>query len=154
MPRSSNPSVWQDTAKRLGANLRAARERLGLAQLDVAERMGTPRSQVGNIELGKINVTLETILKAAEAVETDPKVLLVDTLWSSGRRPYHDRSVPETDEVYSAAELEEKLRIVHGEAAALAVSRPEAELVSGITSTLFQAMRAEIRRVRDRRRKP
>lgn len=60
----------------LGANLRAARKRLGLTQEQVAERSGVHATEVSRIEAGKRDPQVSTLLRLAKAVEASPGDLL------------------------------------------------------------------------------
>jgi transcriptional regulator with XRE-family HTH domain len=60
----------------LGKNLRAAREKLGLTQEEVAERSGVQAGEVSRIERGKRDPQVSTLEKLAGAVELPPGRLL------------------------------------------------------------------------------
>jgi transcriptional regulator with XRE-family HTH domain len=60
----------------LGRNLRAARQRLGLTQEQVAERSGVQAGEVSRVELGKRDPRVSTLEKLAVAVEVEPGQLL------------------------------------------------------------------------------
>ncbi|HTR75365.1 MAG TPA: helix-turn-helix transcriptional regulator [Solirubrobacterales bacterium] len=60
----------------LGANLKAARTKLGLTQEQVAERSGVHPTEVSRIEAGKRDPQVSTIEKLARAVELRPGELL------------------------------------------------------------------------------
>ncbi|HKB51369.1 MAG TPA: helix-turn-helix transcriptional regulator [Solirubrobacterales bacterium] len=61
----------------LGANLREARERLGLTQGQVAQRSGVHSTEVSRIEAGKRDPKVSTVERLARAVEVKPGQLLV-----------------------------------------------------------------------------
>ena len=52
----------------LGARVRAERERLGLTQAELAERMGTTQPTVARVEAGGVTPSLDTLHRAAEAL--------------------------------------------------------------------------------------
>lgn len=56
----------------LGANLREARERLGLTQEQVAQRSGVHATEVSRIEAGKRDPQVSTVRRLAKAVEVKP----------------------------------------------------------------------------------
>lgn len=60
----------------LGGNLRAARERLGLTQEEVAHRSGVHATEVSRIESGKRDPQVSTLERLAKAVEVKPGQLL------------------------------------------------------------------------------
>jgi transcriptional regulator with XRE-family HTH domain len=60
----------------LGSNLRAAREKLGLTQEEVAERSGVHATEISRMEAGKRDPQVSTLLKLAAAVEVPPGQLL------------------------------------------------------------------------------
>jgi transcriptional regulator with XRE-family HTH domain len=60
----------------LGANLKAARRRLGLTQEQVAHRSGVHATEVSRIEAGKRDPQVSTLLKLAKALEVSPGQLL------------------------------------------------------------------------------
>jgi transcriptional regulator with XRE-family HTH domain len=66
----------------IGTNLRAARERLGLSQEQVANRCGVHATEVSRIEGGKRDPRVSTVVRLARAVEVEPAELL--------RRPASD----------------------------------------------------------------
>lgn len=59
-----------------GTNLRAARERLGLTQEEVAQRSGVHSTEVSRIEAGKRDPKVSTLERLARAVEVKPGRLL------------------------------------------------------------------------------
>lgn len=59
-----------------GSNLRAARERLGLTQEEVAQRSGVHSTEVSRIEAGKRDPKVSTLERLAKAVEVKPGRLL------------------------------------------------------------------------------
>ena len=52
-----------------GRNVKAARQKAGLTQTDLAERSGISRVDISRIEGGQINVTLRTMRKLAAAFD-------------------------------------------------------------------------------------
>ena len=60
----------------LGANLRDARERLGLTQEQVSDRSGVQAGEVSRIERGKRDPKVSTLEKLAAALEVEPAELL------------------------------------------------------------------------------
>jgi transcriptional regulator with XRE-family HTH domain len=60
----------------LGSNLRAAREKLGLTQEEVAERSGVHATEISRMEAGKRDPQVSTLRKLAKAVEVPPGQLL------------------------------------------------------------------------------
>lgn len=62
--------------QRLGRTIRAARLEMKLSQEDFAERADIHRTYVGQIELGKVNVSWENISRVARALKMKPSELL------------------------------------------------------------------------------
>lgn len=60
----------------LGANLREARERLGLTQEQVAQRSGVHATEVSRIESDKRDPQVSTVRRLAKAVQVKPGQLL------------------------------------------------------------------------------
>lgn len=56
--------------------MRAARERLGLTQEEVAQRSGVHSTEVSRIEAGKRDPKISTLERLARAVEVKPGRLL------------------------------------------------------------------------------
>ena len=54
-----------------GKNCRDARLKKGLSQQEVAAATGIAQPRLAQIELGKINVTLETMMRIARVVDHD-----------------------------------------------------------------------------------
>jgi DNA adenine methylase len=50
-----------------GNRIKELRKEMFLSQLELAQRSGIDRSQICKIEQGKVNVTLETMLKLSTA---------------------------------------------------------------------------------------
>lgn len=65
-------------------HLKAARERLGLTQAQLAERLGVTRSYVGQMESGALVPTLDKIHEQALRLGVDPHAL--DPRLASTRR--------------------------------------------------------------------
>jgi transcriptional regulator with XRE-family HTH domain len=51
--------------RQVGRNLKAARTRRGLKQIDVHEESGITYRHYQNIEAGKVNLTIETLFRLA-----------------------------------------------------------------------------------------
>lgn len=60
----------------LGTHIRQLRESKNLSQQDLANDCNIPKSQVARIERAKINTTVRTLIKIANALEIEPKELL------------------------------------------------------------------------------
>jgi transcriptional regulator with XRE-family HTH domain len=56
--------------KRLGANVRALREKMDISQEKLAEIADLDRTYVGGLERGERNATLGSILRIAKALKT------------------------------------------------------------------------------------
>lgn len=52
----------------LGARVRVERERLGLTQAELAERMGTTQPTIARLEAGGVTPSLDTLHRAAESL--------------------------------------------------------------------------------------
>ncbi len=57
-------------------NLRHLRSEIGMSQSELARRTGLPASHICNLEGGKLNPSLGTLAKIAEALDTTPSNLL------------------------------------------------------------------------------
>ncbi|WP_289169190.1 helix-turn-helix transcriptional regulator [uncultured Pseudoalteromonas sp.] len=66
----------KDLAKVLGANIRAKRKVLGVAQDVLALECGLDRSYMGRIERGEVNITIEKLYKIAASLNCSPATLL------------------------------------------------------------------------------
>ena len=55
----------------IGKKLQAARMARGLSQVDLGRRFGVERNNLQKWESGKLNVTIETLLKLAAALDAD-----------------------------------------------------------------------------------
>lgn len=60
---------------RLGANIKACRERLGLAQTTLGERSGIHRTYINQLENGHKNLTVVVLSRLADALGTTPSAL-------------------------------------------------------------------------------
>ncbi len=61
---------------RVGRNLRAHREALGLSQEAFAELVGVHRTYMGGLERGERNITLRSLERIAATIGVDPLDLL------------------------------------------------------------------------------
>lgn len=57
-------------------NVRACREKKGLSQYDLAERLGTSQTWVNNVELGKKAVGMKTLIKFAMCLKVEADELI------------------------------------------------------------------------------
>lgn len=62
----------------LGQNVRAIRSGRGLSQEEFAELLGVHRTYVGGIERGERNLSLRSVERLADALDTEPLALLVN----------------------------------------------------------------------------
>ena len=67
-----------DIREVFGANLQYFREKAGLSQAALADRMGVDRAHVSAMERGQQNVTIITLWHVAEALDVKPADLLDD----------------------------------------------------------------------------
>jgi len=65
--------------KQFGENVRRRRQRLQLSQEELADKAGLHRTYIGSIERGERNVSLDNIVRIAEALGMKPAVLLGGT---------------------------------------------------------------------------
>ena len=65
-----------DLQRRVGANLRAYRERQGFSQEAFAEVVGVHRTYLGGLERGERNLTLKSVERIAATLNLDPLDLL------------------------------------------------------------------------------
>jgi transcriptional regulator with XRE-family HTH domain len=73
----SNPEPSDETALTIfGRRVRSLREEQGLSLLRFADKTGIHRSHLSQIELGRVNVTLDTLFCLADALDTDVSQLL------------------------------------------------------------------------------
>ena len=52
-----------------GARMRAARERLGLSQVELGQRLGMVRQQINNYEQGRFEPSWDTARRIADALD-------------------------------------------------------------------------------------
>lgn len=60
----------------LGIHVRKLREQKNMSQQDLANDCSIPKSQIARIERAKVNTTVRTLIKIANALEIEPKELL------------------------------------------------------------------------------
>ena len=65
-------SVFEEKLKKLGSNIRRAREERGFTQEAFAQEIGIDRAYYGRIERGLINLSAKMIFMLAQALETSP----------------------------------------------------------------------------------
>lgn len=66
----------EDTLRRFGANVRAARLAQGWTQEDLAAKTGLSSVQISRVERGVREVRLTTVLRLLKALEASPAELL------------------------------------------------------------------------------
>jgi transcriptional regulator with XRE-family HTH domain len=71
-----NAPPRQKFASHLGAAAREARSRLGLTQVEVADRVGIALEVYGRIERGALLPSIQTFWGLCHVLEADPRVLL------------------------------------------------------------------------------
>lgn len=67
-----------DRTIRLAYELRALREKRGLSQRELAERVGTTQSAIARLESGQISPSLPTLDRVAAALDADVVVTFPD----------------------------------------------------------------------------
>ena len=67
-----------DIREVFGANLQFFREKVGLSQAALADKMGVDRAHISAMERGQQNVTIITLWHVAEALDVRPAALLAD----------------------------------------------------------------------------
>jgi transcriptional regulator with XRE-family HTH domain len=65
-----------ESAKKLGRNMKRIRLEKGMTQGDICRKLGLDRAYISNLENGKKNPTLATIEKLAAALGIDMDMLL------------------------------------------------------------------------------
>lgn len=65
-PERGRPAVPATVV--LGANVREARQRAGLTQVELAQRAGLAQPAISLIELGQANPTVQTLQQIADAL--------------------------------------------------------------------------------------
>lgn len=88
--------------ERLGLNFRAARERLGIGQEEVASRAEAHMTAISPLELGQKVPRLATFIRLAGALEQTPNELTAGILWT----PAEAVVVPGSFDVPSDPKLE------------------------------------------------
>lgn len=73
--------------EKLASNARAARERAGLSQSELADRAGVTQATVSGIETGRHLPRLSSVLKLAHALDVESGVLFAGVEWTSPARP-------------------------------------------------------------------
>jgi transcriptional regulator with XRE-family HTH domain len=70
----------ENDAYEIGQKIRARRKELRLSQDDLADRMGTDRGEISRHENGVHEMSLCTLIRYAEALQTTPQQLYPDRL--------------------------------------------------------------------------
>ncbi len=60
----------------IGLKIRSIRKKQKISQAQLAFEAGLPRNQIVNIELGKVNTSISSLIVIAEALDIHPKELL------------------------------------------------------------------------------
>lgn len=61
MKGNIDPALLQETREHIGTLLRNRREKLGLSQIDLSEKMGIRRPTISDIEAGKWAITVDML---------------------------------------------------------------------------------------------
>ncbi|HEX7125824.1 MAG TPA: helix-turn-helix transcriptional regulator [Thermodesulfobacteriota bacterium] len=79
MPRSTTRTLGEpdDLARQVGRRVRALRKARGLGEADIEARLFNFK-YLQRIEAGQVNLTLRTLERLAEILETDVRTLLTD----------------------------------------------------------------------------
>jgi transcriptional regulator with XRE-family HTH domain len=73
MPRTATSDL---AARRVGAEIRRARQGAGLTQDEVAQRLDSSAPYISNVEAGRVNLTLGQLARIADALGCDFEVTL------------------------------------------------------------------------------
>ncbi len=65
-----------DSSKKLGINLKKLRTKKKMSQGDISRKLGVDRAYISSIENGRMNPTLSTLEKLAEAIGVNSSELL------------------------------------------------------------------------------
>ncbi len=65
-----------DSSKKLGQNLKKLRLKKKMSQGDISRKLGVDRAYISSIENGRMNPTLSTLEKLAEAIGVNSSELL------------------------------------------------------------------------------
>ena len=84
MPKAES-SALNETTRVFGERVRQRRLELGLSQEAAAVRCGIHWTQLGKVERGQRSLRLETIVKIAEGLESDPGVFVSGLPLPSGK---------------------------------------------------------------------
>ena len=66
----------EDSSKRLGENLKKLRLKKKMSQCDISRKLNVDRAYISSIENGRMNPTLSTLEKLAEALGISSSELL------------------------------------------------------------------------------
>jgi len=70
----------QDSVRHIGASLKAAREKKGLSQRALSEKVGIAQSHISKIENGAVNLQISSLIELARILELElmlvPRALL------------------------------------------------------------------------------
>ncbi|NLL18140.1 MAG: helix-turn-helix domain-containing protein [Clostridia bacterium] len=93
----------------LGSKLKMVREEQGLTQGDLAKQAGVSAGLVGQIEQGKVQPSLQTVEKIAEAVGVSPCYFLID---DAGVEDLLRAMSPELREILNDSKAQSVLRLI------------------------------------------
>ena len=68
--------IFMQSSKKLGENLRKLRLKKNFSQGDLAKKLEVDRAYISNIENGRMNPTLSTLEKIAQALKVSIKELV------------------------------------------------------------------------------
>jgi transcriptional regulator with XRE-family HTH domain len=69
-----------DLRIKVGKNLRSARLAGRLSQVQLAERAGISAKHIGQLEMGRMSVTIDTLFRLATALDSDIRRLVSDSV--------------------------------------------------------------------------
>ena len=71
----ARPEKQTDIYVRIGERLKARREELVLSQAKLGEEIGVHRNNIGEVELGKRGMSLDTLAKYYKALKLEIKLI-------------------------------------------------------------------------------
>ena len=132
--------------------LKAARERKGLSQRDLGERVGLPQSHISKIENGTVDLQTSNLIEIARALDLELTLLPRSALPAvraiqDSQRQETTRTVPEVDR---------NLRLLRNRAGKLAARHPQAKALGQLVRTATEMQQvpttpsgSELRRLTD-----
>lgn len=87
----------KESIQHIAEELKKAREKKGLSQRELGQKIGVPQGHISNIENGKVDLQLSSFLELARALDFEPMLIprpLIITVETFLKYPTSTKQIP------------------------------------------------------------